>query len=54
MIKDFISVFLLCCVWLSVHAADTVQFSSAYTDLSKDCKWLFKESELSKKAKIMP
>ena len=33
--------------FISLHtSAEEVQFSSMYTDLSKDCKWAFKESDL--------
>lgn len=46
MTRYTIAMLLLCGIWTQAHAAGSVQFSSKYTDFSKDCKWSFKESEL--------
>lgn len=47
MIRYLFTIFLLCSLCgLQAHAANETRFSSKYTDLSKDCKWAFKETEL--------
>ena len=46
MLRTYTTIFLLCCISTPLYASDAVKFSSAYTDLSKDCKWLFGESQL--------
>jgi hypothetical protein len=48
MFKGIIIVFSLVLGATTVYAEDTsVSFSSAYTYLSKECKWAYSESELS-------
>lgn len=46
MILHILATFLLCALLGQAHAAGEPRFSSKYTDLSKDCKWAFKDSEL--------
>jgi len=46
MIRHILATFLLCALLGHAHAANEPPFSSKYTDLSKDCKWAFKEKEL--------
>ncbi|MFZ2266292.1 MAG: hypothetical protein WAV95_01810 [Azonexus sp.] len=46
MMRSLFTAFLLCTLLGQAHAAAEPRFSSKYTDLSKDCKWAFKESEL--------
>ena len=46
MIRHILATFLLCALLGHAHAANEPPFSSKYTDLSKDCKWAFKDSEL--------
>jgi hypothetical protein len=46
MLRTYTTISLLCCISAPLYAGNAVKFSSAYTDLSKDCKWLFEESQL--------
>jgi hypothetical protein len=46
MIRHILATFLLFILLGQAHAASETRFSSKYTDLSKDCKWAFKEKEL--------
>ena len=46
MTRHFHALIFLCALCGLAEAASEPRFSSTYTDLSKDCKWAFKESEL--------
>lgn len=48
MIKTFLNAFILCYIGISMyaHASVDIKFTSSYTNLSKDCRWAFKESQL--------